>query len=118
MNFFSLFKRRLIYNIKKKINIDYDQTKYKNLDELLHKYGSDKANIFKKTNNQGHGFSSFYTKELKHLKQNEIKILEIGSFAGASAAAFTKYFKNAYVYCFDINISKFIYSSKKFKFMV
>ena len=112
MNFFSLFKRKILYKIKKKINIDLDGINKDTLDELLHYYGSDKANIFKKTQNQGHGFSGFYTQHLKHLKQREIKILEIGSYAGASASAFVKYFPNSKVYCFDINISKFIYYSK------
>ena len=112
MNFFSLFKRKILYKIKKKINIDLDGINKDTLDELLHYYGSDKANIFKKKQDQGHGFSGFYTQHLKHLKQREIKILEIGSFAGASAAAFSKYFNKSNIYCFDINISNFIYSSK------
>ena len=112
MNFFSLFKRSILYKIKKKINIDLDNVNKDTLDELFHYYGSDKANTFKKTQGQGHGFSKFYAKHLKHLKQKEIKILEIGSYSGASAAAFIKYFRNSSVYCFDINISKFLYSSK------
>ena len=112
MNFFSLFKRNILYKIKKKINIDTDKVNLESLDDLLHHYGSDKANIFKKTNDKGHGFSLFYTQNFKHLKQKKIKILEIGSFAGASAAAFTKYFKNSNIFCFDINISKFTYCSK------
>ena len=112
MNFFSLFKRSILYKIKNKINIDLDNVNQDTLDELFHYYGSDKANIFKKTQDQGHGFSGFYTQHLEHLKQREIKILEIGSYAGASASAFVKYFPNSKVYCFDINISKFIYYSK------
>ena len=47
------------------------------------------------------------------VKQDKIKVLEIGSYAGASAAAFAKYFKNASIFCLDINISNFIYSSKR-----
>ena len=113
MNFFSLFKRKILYKIKKKTNIDLDKINKDTLDELFHYYGSDKANIFKKTQDQGHGFSEFYTQHFNHLKQKEIKILEVGSYAGASAAAFIKYFENCSVYCFDINISKFIFSSKK-----
>ncbi len=113
MNFFSLFKRKFLYKIKKKINVDFDSYNDESLDGLFHYYGSDKANIFKKNNDQGHGFSRFYTKKFDHLKNKKVKILEIGSFAGASAAAFSKYFNNASIYCFDINISKFIYSSKK-----
>lgn len=112
MNFFSLFKRKILYKIKKKFNIDLDKVHEKTLDDLFYHYGSDKADTIKQRQDQGHGFSRFYEQQLKHLKEKEIKILEIGSYAGASAAAFIKYFENSSVYCFDINISKFIFSSK------
>ena len=112
MNFFSLFKRKILYKLKKKINIDLDNIKKKTLDELFSHYSSDKANIFSKTNEKGHGFSKLYAQHLDHLKNKNIKILEIGSFAGASAAAFSKYFTKSNIYCFDVNISNFIYSSK------
>ncbi len=112
MNFFSLFKRNLIYKIKKKISVDTDQIGLKSLDELFHHYGSDKAEIFKKTNQQGHGFSNFYEKKLEIFKNKKINILEIGSYAGSSAAAFVKYLPNSKVFCFDINISNFQYKSK------
>ena len=112
MNFFSLFKRKLIYNLKKKKIIDTDNISFNTLDELFHYYGSDKADIFKKTKNKGHGFSNFYENKLKDIKEKKINILEIGSFAGASAAAFSKYFPNSKVFCFDINISNFKYKSK------
>ena len=113
MNFLSLFKRKILYKIKKKINIDSDGVNLDILDDLFYQYGSDKAQIFKKKNIKGHGFSKYYTQYLKHLKNKEINILEIGSFAGSSAAAFAKYFTNSNIYCFDVNISNFIYSSKK-----
>ena len=112
MNFLSLFKRSILYKIKKKINIDLDGIDKDTLDELFYHYGSDKGNIFKNTQTQSHGFSKFYIQHLKHLKQKEIKILEIGSYSGASAAAFIKYFRNSSVHCFDVNISNFIFSSK------
>ena len=112
MNFFSLLKRKILYKLKKKINIDLDNIKKKTLDELLYHYSSDKADIFSKTNENGHGFSKIYAQHLDHLKNKNIKILEIGSFAGASAAAFSKYFTKSNIYCFDVNISNFIYSSK------
>ena len=113
MNFFSLFKRRFLYRIKKKFNIDSDNINNNSLDKLFHHYGSDKANIFKKEQRNGHGFSQFYEQHFEHLKDKEIKILEIGSFSGASAAAFAKYFTKSEIYCFDINISNFIYKSKQ-----
>ena len=110
MNFFSLFKRSLLYKLKKKINIDTNNSlNDKSLDELFQFYGSDKAEIVKMTNETGHGFSEFYNENLNQFKDKKIKILEVGSYSGASAAAFKKYFKNSTIYCFDINISKFIY---------
>lgn len=114
MNFLSLFKRNLLYKLKNKINIDeHNFSNDKSLDELFYYYGSDKAEIVQKGNEPGHGFSKFYTENLNQLKDKKIKILEVGSYSGASAAAFKKYFKNSSIYCFDINISKFIYSSEK-----
>jgi SAM-dependent methyltransferase len=113
LNFFSLLKRKILYKLKKKINIDIDYINNKPLDGLLQYYGSDKANVFNQLNKKGHGFSSFYTRHLENLRTKKINILEVGSFAGASAAAFTKYFPHSNVYCFDVNISKFIYMSKK-----
>ena len=111
MNFFSSFKRNLIYKFKKKVSVDTDQISLKSLDELFHHYGSDKAEIFKKTNQQGHGFSNFYEKKLEKFKNKKINILEIGSYAGSSAAAFVKYFPISKFFCFDLNISNFIYKS-------
>ncbi len=113
MNFFSLFKRKLLYKLKKKRNIDLEIFNESSLDELFNIYGSDKADFLKIYNKKGHGFSDFYVKNLKHLKEKKIKILEVGSYSGSSAAAFSKYFNNSVVYCFDINISNFKYSSKK-----
>jgi len=112
LNFFSLFKRNLKFKFKKKISIDKDGIISRSLDHLFHEYGSDKANIFKPLQKQGHGYSTFYEKKLEDCKNKNLNILEIGSYAGASAAAFIKYFPNSTVYCFDINISNFKYKSK------
>jgi len=113
LNFFSLFKRNLIFKFKKKVNIDNDILDLNSLDKLFHYYGSDKANVLKLNNSKGHGYSNFYTKELSNFKNKEIHILEVGSFAGASAAAFSKYFPKSRIFCFDINISNFKYASKQ-----
>jgi len=112
LNFFSLFKRNLIYKFRKKVSIDIDNIKFNTLDELFHHYGSDKANFFKLNNKPGHGFSKIYEKNFKKFKDKKINILEIGSYAGGSAAAFVKYFPNINIFCFDINISNFKYKSK------
>ena len=113
MNFLSLFKRNLLFKLKKKFIIDRDNIKSNSLDNLFYEYGSDKANIFKHTQKSGHGYSSYYEKKLEKFKDKKINILELGSYAGASAAAFVKYLPNSKVYCFDVNISNFKYKSKK-----
>ena len=113
MNFFSLFKRNIIYKLKKKTLIDNDNFKNESLNNLFEHYGSDKGNFFKKNNGKGHGYSRFYKDQLGDITNKNINILEIGSFAGASAAAFIKYLPKARVFCFDINISNFAYESKK-----
>ena len=113
MNFFSLFKRNLIYNFKKKISIDNDSISIDSLDRLFYHYGSDKADIFKKTEKKSHGYSKFYKQKIEKLKNRKINILEIGSYAGASAAAFVKYLPESNIFCLDINISNFEYRSKK-----
>ena len=114
MNFLSLFKRKIIFNFKRKINIDLDAVS-DNLDQLFFNYGSDKSNKFKYTNKSGHGYSKYYKKYLKKKKNKKLNILEIGSYSGASAAAFKKYFPKSKIYCFDINISNFKYYSKDIK---
>ena len=112
MNFLSLFKRNLIFKFKKKISIDNDNIISESLDYLFHEYGSDKANIFKLSQQPGHGYSIYYENKLETYKNKNLNILEIGSYAGASAAAFTKYLPKSKVYCFDVNISNFKYKSK------
>ena len=113
MNFFSLYKRNLLFFFKKKTNIDTDKTKNLSLEDLFIKYGSDKSSSFKNRKNSGHGYTKYYLKFLKKLKHKKLNILEIGSYAGASAAAFVKFFPNSTMYCLDINISNFKYTSKK-----
>ena len=112
MNFFSLYKRKFIFFFKKKINIDLEKNNKKlSLEDLFIKYGSDKASDWN-GKNLGHGYTKFYYKHLNKLKNKKINILEIGSYAGASAAAFSKFFPKAKIYCLDINISNFKYYSK------
>jgi len=113
LNFFSLLKRKIIFKLKKKIKIDTDGLYNKSLDEYFNYYGSDKANFFKEGNRKGHGYSKLYSDYLENLRNKKINILEIGSYAGASAAAFVKYLPNSNIFCFDVNISNFKYKSKK-----
>ena len=112
MNFFSPYKRKIIYFLKKKINLDNEKIDNSlSLDELFIKYGSDKATSW--NNNKGHDYTKFYIKHFNKIRKKKLNILEIGSFSGASAAAFSKYFLKANIYCLDINISNFKYKSKK-----
>ena len=113
MNFLSLFKRNLLYKFKKKINIDFDDIGDNSLDNLFSYYNTDKANFINNGKDRGHGYAKFYETHLNKFKYQKINILEIGSFSGASAAAFIKFFPNADIYCLDINLLNFKYSSKK-----
>ena len=113
MNFFSLIKRNFLYKFKKKIDIDNDLIKDDILDNLFSYYNTDKANFINNGKDRGHGYAKFYETHLSKFKYEKIKILEIGSFAGASAAAFVKFFPHAEIYCLDINLLNFKYSSKK-----
>jgi len=109
---FRKYKRLLIYKIKKKINIDLDQnTENETLDYLFNFYGSDKAEHW--NSGKGHGYSKFYNQELKDKKNETINILEIGSYSGASAAAFSKFFAMSKIFCLDFNITNFKYKSQK-----
>lgn len=115
MNLFSPYKRQLLYFLKNKINIDKEKNdKSLSLEDLFVKYGSDKASFWNKSNN-GHGYTKFYLKYFNRIRKKKLNILEVGSFSGASAAAFSKFFFNSNIYCLDINISNFKYKSKKIK---
>ena len=114
MNFLSIFKRNLIFKLKKKIDIDKEIFKNNiELEELFSYYKTDKSNYIKSEKTYGHGYAEFYEKHFSNLRDKKLNILEIGSYSGASAAAFVKYFKDINIYCLDINLTKFLYKSKK-----
>ena len=113
MNFLSLFKRKILYQIKNKIDIDQDDVLInKDLEYYFTYYGTDKASHWNEGKNKGHAYTKYYEKHLKDLRKKKINILEIGSYSGASAAALSKFFYNSTVYCADINISNFKFKSK------
>ena len=102
----------IFYKFKKKIDVDNISSDFhtSNLDEIFSYFGSDKAKVFqtdfssvepKKKEVNGHGYSNFYEKHLNIFKNHKINILEIGSFSGASAASFVKYFPQSKIYCLD-----------------
>ena len=114
MNFFSLLKRNFLYKFKKKTNIDLQANiDISSLDKLFSFYNTDKANVVDGGRVIGHGFSMFYEKHLNYLRNAKINILEIGSFSGASAAAFAKYFPKAEIYCLDVNLLHFKFASSR-----
>ena len=110
MNFFSLFKRKIIYLLKNKIDIDKDKFgKNISLDYLFKKYETDKSNAI-------HGFTKYYTNHLNRLKNKRLNFLEIGSAGGGSAAAFVHYFDKSNVFCLDVNLTLVKYKSDKINF--
>ena len=117
MQIFRQLKRYLIYKYKSKTNIDNLSDNFSNLsiDEIFKYFGTDKATKWKHGKNTGHGYSDYYEKHLKNYKDKKINILEIGSYAGASAASFIKYFPFSNVYCLDINLTNFKFISKNIK---
>ena len=114
MNLRNLYNGKIYYYLKPKINIDNEKSHINNnLENLFKQYGTDKANST--ANRISHGYTKFYLKHLNKFKKKKINILEIGSYSGASAAAFSKFFIKAKIFCLDINISNFKYQSKKIK---
>ena len=76
-----------------------------NMREIFDKHGCDKGS-------KKHRYDRCYEPYMQDKREEPINILEIGSYAGGSAAAFVKYFPNINIFCFDINISNFKYKSK------
>jgi len=115
VNFFSLFKRNLIFFLKKKTNIDnHHFNKSVSLEYLFSYYGTDKAHKYK--NEIGHGFSKYYIKHLEKFNNKNIKFLEIGCGEGISAAAFIKYLKKSTAFCLDINLTNVKIKSKRINY--
>lgn len=103
----------------KKINLDNKKLPQSNFSQLFNYFNTDKGKVFRrldikqKTNNYG----PYYEKHLKKLKNKKLNILEIGSYMGSSSAAFLSYFKNAKLYCMDINHKNFLFKSKRIKLL-
>ena len=116
------FYKKIIFNIKPKINIDKIYRNFNSLDEMFKFFGTDKGSEVKNQYDKnsdliiGHGFAKFYEKHLSIFKNVNFNLLEIGTWSGASSAAFAIYFKNANIYGVDRNF-KFNYKSKRIKFI-
>tara|TARA_B100000780_G_scaffold12174_1_gene8288 strand:+ start:1252 stop:2034 length:783 start_codon:yes stop_codon:yes gene_type:complete len=120
------FYKRTIFTFKKKVNLDIIKIDINNLNDLFNHFGSDKGtgiiNPYAKKNEAstqdviGHGYGKFYEEHLSFMKNEAIKIMEIGTWKGASVAAFYFYFNKAKIYCLDRNF-KFKFKSKRVKFL-
>ena len=82
----------------------------KNLNFLFQFFISDKGEYFiiqdqkpyRKKLSLGHNYHKFYEKYFLKKKENQINILEIGTFKGNASASFFFYFKNAKIISGDI----------------
>lgn len=85
------------------------------LNELFILFQTDKASIYqnviiykkryKRSLISGHNYGVFYEKFLKNKKDKIKNIIEIGSWIGSSSAAFYFFFKNATIYCLDVDFT-------------
>jgi len=117
-----------IYKIfsEKKINLENLEISDSNLfnltlNDLFEYFNSDKGNFFlnqytrsrKKDKIQGHQYAFFYDKYFKDIKNNQLNILELGSFKGGAAAALSFFFKNSKIYSGDLYPDIFNFYSKR-----
>tara|TARA_B100000073_G_scaffold212343_1_gene176499 strand:+ start:767 stop:1630 length:864 start_codon:yes stop_codon:yes gene_type:complete len=104
-----------------KINLDKiksEKFKKYSLDQLFIFFNSDKGSRFDNWGNiiKGHNYSTLYEHHFSKFRfKKKVKILEIGSLFGSSAASFLKYFHNAEIYCLDVNPFQIKYISKNMK---
>jgi SAM-dependent methyltransferase len=118
------FYKELIFIFKKKINLDLKKLDLTSLNELFNYFGTDKGSAVnnpysKDTDNTsklvGHGYAKFYELHFNYFKNKEIKLLEIGTWKGASIASFYYYFNKAVIFCLDRNY-KFQFRSNRINF--
>ena len=113
---------------KKKVDLDDYSQKNKQLFEkdlnyLFEHFNSDKGkNYFNqydkpiKVNNEriiGHGYHKFYENYFAKIKDNNLDILEIGSFRGNASAALFFYLPNSNITSLDLYPDLFLYKSKR-----
>lgn len=113
--------KNFLFNLKRKIIIDESLNGKLSLDELFNYYGTDKGSNVKNpysensSENHGHGFAKFYEKKFSDFKNETFNLLEIGTWEGASTAAFSNYFISSKIYGIDKNF-KFKYRSNRVEF--
>ncbi len=114
-----LYKIKIFFLIDK-INLDnnFIKTKDLNLDDLFIHFNTDKGSKVNWAGKivKGHNYSDLYEKYFSRFKnKKDLKILEIGSAFGSSAASFLNYFDSATVCCLDKNPFQIKYFSKKIR---
>ena len=116
--FLELIKNFFLIN---KIDLDSkDLTNLNNLplDDLFIFFNSDKGSKVNWGGKviKGHNYSHLYEKYFFNIRnKKDLKILEIGSLIGSSAASFIKYFDDARIYCLDVNPFQIKYKSKNIR---
>ena len=117
--------KELIFKFKRKIDLDLKKLDFVSLNELFNHFKTDKGssvnNPYSKNIDNarksliGHGYAKFYEFHFNHFKNKEIKLLEIGTWKGASIASFYYYFNKAIIFCLDRNY-KFQFRSNRINF--
>ncbi len=113
--------KKLVFKFKKKINLDNRLSEYKSLDDLFNFFGTDKGSsvidpyTYGSKEILGHGFAKFYEKNLMKYRTKIFNLLEIGTWEGASTAAFASYFPYSKIYGIDKNF-RFKYKSSRICF--
>ena len=109
---FNLIFKIFINSIKRKlnfiINLDkQDNTKIYNysLEKLFNHFNCDKGTILKYNNTiiKTHNYTPYYEKYFKNIKNNKIRILELGSHEGKGLAAFYYFFPKSSLFGANIN---------------
>ena len=62
------------------------------LDSIMIKHGSDKSS-------EGHNYVRYYEKYFEEIRNENLKILEIGVQYGYSMKGWKEYFQNSLLYC-------------------
>ena len=117
--------KQLVFKLKKKIDLDLKKIDLISLNELFNYFETDKGSAVKNPYSKniddsnknliGHGYAKFYELHFNYFKNKEIKLLEIGTWKGASVASFYYYFNKAIIFCLDRNY-KFQFKSNRINF--
>ena len=114
--FLNLIRKRFLKNYINLDKIEKDELYNYSLDELFLYFNCDKGSIFQADKNKkitSHNYSLFYEKYFKNLKNEKIRVLEIGSHEGKGLAAFYFFLPNAKLLGANINPFQMRYSSKR-----